>query len=134
MPDLNDVERRIAELRAQIAPIEREIEVLEGVARVLRALESGQPVTPPRIEDLSDLTMPKAAEQVLLDHRGEALHYRQITDLAFARGFRGKRIKKNASREKVAESFRRMMAQREDIFLPRGRGKFEINPDYVEGK
>ncbi len=37
MPDLKDVEKRIAELNAEIAPILREIEALQAVARGLRA-------------------------------------------------------------------------------------------------
>ncbi len=36
MADLRDVAKRIDELKAQIAPLQRELEVLENAARVLR--------------------------------------------------------------------------------------------------
>ena len=133
MADLRDVARRIDELKAQIAPLQRELEVLENAARVLRALEGGTPIVPVKKPvEFDKLTMPKAAEQILTEVAGRSLHYRQVAEQALKRGFRGKRTNLKAPLEQIAGSFRRMMAQRPDIFDQVGRGLFRINDEHLK--
>src|SRR5207253_2975170 len=107
MADLRDVERRIAEIRAEIEPKLKEIEALEQAARVLRSLEKGEPVVPPRRE-FTELTMPEAARQILLEITPIAMHYKDIAKAALDRGFKGKRVAAGATFEQIASSFRRM--------------------------
>lgn len=134
MADLKTVESRIAELKAEIEPTLREIETLEATARVLRALDKGEPVThqPPR--SFSELTMPEAAKQILLEHVERSLHYKDIAQRALERGFKGKRIKAGSGQDQIAASFRRMMAQDKKVFQPMGRGYFKISDEYLERK
>lgn len=135
MADLSDVERRIAELKEEIEPIQKEIEALEGVARALRALEKGERITYWPQRDFSALTMPETAEQILLEVAPKALHYREITSIALARGFKGKRTDLSAPRERIAASFRRMMAQKDpEIFEATGKGYFRISEKHLQGK
>jgi hypothetical protein len=135
MADLKDVEKRIGELKARIAPLHRELEALESAARVLRALEGGAPIVPPLDSVAFDqLTMPKAAERILLEVAGRSLHYQQVAELALKRGFKGKRTDLKAPIKRIAESFRRMMAQRQDIFDQVGKGLFRINDEYLKAK
>jgi hypothetical protein len=135
MADLKDVVKRIDEIKAQIAPLHRELEVLESAARVLRALEGGTSVVQSQqVANFDQLTIPKAAERILLEVAGRSMHYRQVAELALKRGFKGKRIDPKTPIGKIAESFRRMMAQRPDIFEPAGRGMFRINDAYLKVK
>jgi hypothetical protein len=126
MADLHDVEKRIAELRASIAPVLNEIEALESAAKVLRALDKGQPVTYTTQRDFAKMTMPQAAEAILREIYPNPMHYSEVTRLAIGRGFRGKRTDMNAPREQIASSFRRMMGQRPDIFERVGDGTYRI--------
>ena len=48
MADLNDVEKRVAELKAEVAPVLREIEALEHAAMVLTALDEKTRVCEPK--------------------------------------------------------------------------------------
>jgi HB1, ASXL, restriction endonuclease HTH domain len=135
MADLKDVQKRIDELKAQIAPLQRELEILENAARVLRALDGGVPVVPPLDAVAFDqLTIPKAAERILTEVAGRSLHYQQVAEIAMKRGFRGKRTDLKAPIKKIAESFRRMMAQQKDVFEPVGRGLFRINDTWLKKK
>ena len=63
MADLKAVEKRIRELRAEIKPTLKEIEALESTARVLRALDRGEPVTLGAMTDFSALTVPPAGSR-----------------------------------------------------------------------
>lgn len=132
MADLRAVEQRIAELKAQIEPITREIQVLENTARVLRALDRKEPVVPKTRRDFSELTMPEAAKQILLETAPKSLHYREITGLAIARGFKGRRTNLNAPREVIAASFRRMMGQDRRTFQQVGDGHYKIADEYLD--
>lgn len=132
MANLQDVEQRIAALKASIEPVLREIEALESAARVLRALDKGEPITYTPGKDFSQLTMPEAAEQILLEIAPKSMHYRELTGVALSRGFRGKRTDLQAPRERIAASFRRMMGQRPDIFQQLGEGKYRIADEYLE--
>jgi hypothetical protein len=132
MPDLKDVEKRIAELKAEIEPTVREIAALEDLARGLKTLGRGEPLTRPTLGDYSSLTMPKAAEQFLTEVPGVSVHYREVAEQALKRGFKGKRTNLKAPVDQIAASFRRMMAQRPDIFQADGRGFFSINPQHLE--
>ncbi len=75
MPDLKDVEKRIAELKAEIEPVTRELAALEDLARNLKAFGRGEPLTRSKLPDFQDLTMPEAAAQVLIENfeQGNAL-------------------------------------------------------------
>jgi hypothetical protein len=132
MADLKTVEERIRELKEEMKPIVKEIEALERIATGLRALDRGESVTRVGMRDFSELTVPEAAEQILIENAGRLLHYTEITDIAFKRGFKGKRTAKNAPREKIAASFRRMMGQRPDIFEAGGRGMYRVKEEYLQ--
>ena len=134
LTDTVATENRLLREYAEIEPKLREIEALESAARVLRALERGEPVASGGNRPFDELTMPEAAEQILTEHAPLALHYRKITEKALARGFKGKRTDLHAPLDKIASSFRRMMGQRKDIFLPVGDGEYQINPDYLNKK
>jgi hypothetical protein len=129
--DLRDVKKRIDEIKAQMAPLQRELDQLENAARVLRALAGGTPIVPVMNVEFDKLTIPKAAEQILSEIPGRSLHYREIAERALKRGFKGKRTNLKAPLEQIAGSFRRMMAQRSDIFEPVGRGLFRINDEHL---
>jgi hypothetical protein len=131
MADLKTVEKRIAELRAQVGPLLREIEVLEHTARVLRSLDKGEPVAPQRLRSFSEMTMPQAAEAILMEIAPRSMHYHKITEMAIARGFRGKRTDLEAPIEKIAASFGRMMRQRPDIFEKAGEGEYRITEQHL---
>lgn len=132
MADVEAVERRIRELQDKIEPIRLEIQALQRLAQALRAFERGESLAIPRLEDLSELTMPRAAEQILREHAGEALHFRQITEIALKRGFRGKRTKLDAPLAQTSDSFRRMMAQEHDKFENLGKGLFRLKAKLEE--
>jgi hypothetical protein len=132
MPDLNDVEKRIAELKAEIEPTVKEIAALEDLARGLKALERGERLTRPPVRDFKDLTMPEAAAQVLLESRDKAVHYTQVTMVALQRGFRGKRTDMSAPTESIAASFRRMMSQDKKVFVQEGRGMFRLTKEFLD--
>jgi hypothetical protein len=132
MPDLKDVEARIAELKAEIEPTQREIEALEAIARGLKALGRGERVSRAPERDYSKMTMPEAAEAVLTEHFPLDMHYSRVAKLAVERGFKGKRIKPGSTALDLAPSFRRMMAQRPDIFIQRGRGVFVISKEHLD--
>src|SRR5690348_13203579 len=93
-----------------------------------RALDKGERITYWPQRDFSALTMPQAAEEILIEAAPRALHYREIASIALARGFKGKRIKAGASKGTIEASFRRMMAQKDpEIFQATGKGLFRIS-------
>lgn len=132
MVGLREVEQRITELKASIAHVLKEIEALEMTSRVLRSIERGESFIKPANRDFSDLTMPEAAEQVLTECAPQSLHYRRIAELAFERGFKGKRTDPNSPIEKVAHSFRRMMGQKPEVFEALGEGMYRINAAHLQ--
>ena len=125
MADLNDVEKRIAELKAEVAPTLKEIEALEHAAMVLKSLDEKTRVFEPKPLSLEDLTIPQAAEMIL-EAYPKGLHYRQITEIALGSGFTGKRLSPDAPASKVAESFRRMMGQQPNVFESLGDGIYRL--------
>lgn len=78
------------------------------------------------------MTIPEAAQCILLECFPHPKHYREIAKDAFERGFKGKRLEPDFDPSKVAESFRRMMGQRPDIFEQAGDGHYTITEEFMQ--
>ena len=102
------MEKRIAELNAEKIP--RRFSARSKPFRRSHVgcgrLDRGEPLSRPASRAFAELTMPEAAEQILLEQVGKSLHFNEVTQYGVKAWVQGKTHQAGGVNEGIAASFR----------------------------
>ena len=124
MSDLERIETRIGQLRAELADLETASRVIRNLSESQR---NGKAVTRTKVKPIGmgGASKPRIADfaVAILQEHGQQMHYVAVADKAIARGYKGK---KNSNQEKVQKAFWATMKRAPEVFEAVGQGEFKL--------